>query len=118
MAKMRLELYPDMCEYNTAHGFTPLAHSHPSRLDKQHVRGKNLANDLEDLAECSKSDSFVHVPKPVYNTPGKCIKAAEKVAAELSGLSGETLAQQQERLHMLLATAGKLNAEMKKVNPA
>src|SRR3954469_10304670 len=98
MAKMRQELDRDMREYNTAHGFTPVVLSRPSRIDRQQVRGKNLARDLDDVAECKKSDSFVPVPKPIYNTPAQWIKAAEQVAAELSGLSGETLAQQQERL--------------------
>ena len=107
-----------MREYNTANGFTAVVRTHPAKLDKRHVRGKNLAKDLDDAADTSMSSSFMSVPKPVYNTPAKCIRAAEQVVAELSGLSGETLVKQQGRLQELLATAGKLNAKMKKAHPS
>jgi hypothetical protein len=117
MAKLRQELDRDMREYNTANGFTSVVRSCPTQADRQHLIGKNLAKELDGVAESSAPSSFVSIPKPVYNTPAKCIKVAEQVAAELSGLSGETLVQQQARLQALLATAGKLNAEMKKANP-
>jgi hypothetical protein len=117
MAKLRQEMDRDMREYNSANGFTPIVRSRPAQIDRQHVRGKNLAKELDGVAESSAHSSFISVSKPVYNTPAKCIKAAEQVVAEWSGLSGETLVQQQARLQALLATASKLNAEMKKANP-
>jgi hypothetical protein len=57
------------------------------------------------------------VPKAIYISPIKNLRAAAEVAKELSSLSGEALREQQARLNQLLSEASKQQEAFKKANP-
>jgi hypothetical protein len=57
------------------------------------------------------------VPKVIYSSPVKNLRAAAEVAKELSSLSGEALHEQQARLNQLLSEASKQQEAFKKANP-
>jgi hypothetical protein len=57
------------------------------------------------------------VPKVVYSSPVKNLRAAAEVAKDLSCLSGKALREQQDQLNQLLSEATKLQEAFKKANP-
>jgi hypothetical protein len=57
------------------------------------------------------------MPKVIYSSPVKNLRAAAEVAKELSSLSGEALREQQARLNQLLSEASKQQEAFKKANP-
>jgi hypothetical protein len=57
------------------------------------------------------------VPKVVYSSPVKNLRAAAQVAKDLSNLSGEALHEQQAWLNQLLSEATKQQEAFKKANP-
>jgi hypothetical protein len=56
------------------------------------------------------------VPKVIYSSPAKNLRAAAEVAKELSSLSGEALREQQAQLNQLLSEANKQQEAFKKAN--
>jgi hypothetical protein len=57
------------------------------------------------------------MPKVIYSSPVKNLRAAAEVAKELSSLSSEALREQQARLNQLLSKASKQQKAFKKANP-
>jgi hypothetical protein len=57
------------------------------------------------------------MPKVVYSSPVKNLRAAAEVAKDLSNLSGEALHEQQAQLNHLLPKATKQQEAFKKANP-
>jgi hypothetical protein len=58
------------------------------------------------------------LPKVIYSSPVKNLRAAAEVAKELSSLSGEALREQQAWLNQLLSEASKQQEAFKKANPS
>ena len=54
--------------------------------------------------------------KPMYSSPAKTLRAAEAARAELSGLSGEALRMQQDRVNELVAVATRQNEAYRKAH--
>ena len=75
-----------MREYNSAHGFTPVANP-VSRINAVHARGRDLnaeiARDGRDRS--GRTASNMSAARPRYSTPVKNLRAAEAAAAELPG---------------------------------
>ena len=88
VARIRQELDISMREYNSAHGFTPVANP-VSRINEVRARGRDLNLEIErdGRARSARTASHVSAEKPRYSTPGKNLRAAEAAAAELPGLS-------------------------------
>jgi hypothetical protein len=57
------------------------------------------------------------LPKVIYSSPVKNLRAAAEVAKDLSSLSGKALREQQARLNQLLSEATKQQEAFKKANP-
>jgi hypothetical protein len=77
-------------EYEAAHGFTPVV-TWPSRIEEVRARGRDLNTELEKGARAKSHTATSTVPKVVYSSPVKNLRAAAEVAKDLSNLSGEAL---------------------------
>jgi hypothetical protein len=93
-------------EYEAAHGFTPVI-TRPSRIEEVRTRGRNLNTELGKDARAKSHTTTSTVPKVVYSSPVKNLRAAAEVAKDLSNLSVEALHEQQARLNHLLSEATK-----------
>jgi hypothetical protein len=105
-----------LCEYEAAHGFTPVV-TRPSRIDEVRTRGRDLNTELKKGASDKGHTATSTVPKVIYSSPVKNLRAAAEVAKDLSSLSGEALREQQARLNHLLSEATKQQEAFKKANP-
>jgi hypothetical protein len=103
-------------EYEAAHGFTPVV-TRPSRIDEVRTRGRDLNTELGKDARAKSHTATSTVPKVIYSSPVKNLRAAAEVAKDLSNLSGEALREQQARLNHLLSEATKQQEAFKKANP-
>jgi hypothetical protein len=103
-------------EYEAAHDFTPVV-VRPSRVEEVRTRGRNLNAELGKDARDKSHTATSTVPKIVYSSPVKNLRAAAEVAKDLSCLSGEALHEQQARLNQLLSEATKQQEAFKKANP-
>ena len=117
MAEVRREFGITLREYNQAHGLTPVA-ARPSRIEDVRKRGKGLNAEIarDGRSSSSKTPSNLAVEKPKYSSPAKTLRAAEAARAELSGLSGEALRRQQDRVNELVAMATRQNEAYRKAN--
>jgi hypothetical protein len=93
-------------EYEAAHCFTPVV-TRPSQIDEVRTRGRDLNTELEKVASDKGHTATSTVPKVIYSSPVKNLRAAAEVAKDLSNLSGEALREQQARLNHLLSKATK-----------
>jgi hypothetical protein len=93
-----------LCEYEAAHGFTPVV-TRPSRIEEVRTRGLNT--ELDKGARAKSHSATSTVPKVIYSSPVKNLRAAAQVAKDLSCLTGEALCEQQARLNQLLSEATK-----------
>jgi hypothetical protein len=84
-------------EYEAAHGFTPVV-TRPSRIDEVRTRGRDLNTELEKGSTDKDHTATSTVPKVIYSSPVKNLRAAAEVAKDLSNLSGEALREHQARL--------------------
>jgi hypothetical protein len=89
----------------------------PSRIEEVRTRGRDLNNELGKDSRAKTHSATSTVPKVIYSSPVKNLRAAEEVAKELSSLSGEALREQQARLNQLLTEASKQQEAFKKANP-
>jgi hypothetical protein len=103
-------------EYEAAHGFTPVV-TRPSRIEEVRAKGKNLNTELGKGARDKSHTATSTVPKVVYSSPVKNLRAVAEVAKDLSCLSGEALREQQARLNQLLSEATKQQEAFKEANP-
>src|SRR5664279_4060013 len=101
IAATQCQLEATVREYNSAHGFTPVPNQ-PSWLDEVRRRGGGLGGELGHDGEPATPPGF---RRPVYSSPVKNMKATQAAAAEMAGLEGEELRQQQRRVQDLLAAA-------------
>jgi hypothetical protein len=93
-------------EYEAAHGFTPVV-TQPSQIEEVRTRGRDLNTELGKDAKAKSHTATSTVPKVVYSSPVKNLRAAAEVAKDLSNLSGEALHEQQAWLNHLLSEATK-----------
>jgi hypothetical protein len=93
-------------EYEAAHGFTPVV-TWPSRIEEVRTRGRDLNTELGKDARAKSHSATGTVPKAIYSSPVKNLRAAAEVAKDLSNLSGEALREQKARLNHLLSEATK-----------
>jgi hypothetical protein len=93
-------------EYEAAHGFTPVV-TRPSRIEEVRTRGRDLNTELGKDARAKSHSATSNVPKVIYSSPGKNLRATAEVAKDLSNLSGKALREQQARLNHLLSEANK-----------
>jgi hypothetical protein len=93
-------------EYEDAHGFTPIV-TRPSRIEEVRTRGRDLNTELDKGARAKSHSATSTLPKVIYSSPVKNLRAAAEVAKDLSCLSGEALREQQARLNQLLSEATK-----------
>jgi hypothetical protein len=84
-------------EYEVAHGFTPVV-TWPSRIEEVRAKGRNLNTELGKDTRAKSHTATNTVPKVVYSSPVKNLRAAAEVAKELSNLSGEALHERQHGL--------------------
>jgi hypothetical protein len=105
-----------LCEYEAAHGFTPVV-TRPCRIEEVRTRGRDLNTELGKDARAKSHSATSIVPKVVYSSPVKNLRAAAEVAKDLSNLSGEALREQQARLNHLLSEATKQQEAFEKANP-
>jgi hypothetical protein len=103
-------------EYEATQGFTPMV-TRPSRIEEDRTRGRDLNNELGKDSRAKTHSATSTLPKVIYSSPVKNLKAAAEVAKELSSLSGEALHEQQARLNQLLSKANKQQEAFKKANP-
>jgi hypothetical protein len=103
-------------EYEAAQGFTPVV-TRPSRIEEVRTRGRELNTELGKDARAKSHSATSTVPKVIYSSPVKNVRAAAEVAKDLSSLSGEALREQQARLNQLLSEATKQQEAFKKANP-
>jgi hypothetical protein len=103
-------------EYEAAHGFTPVV-TRPSRIEEVRTRGRDLNTELGKDARDKSHTTTSTLPKVIYSSPVKNLRAAAEVAKDLSCLSGEALREQQARLNQLLSEATKQQEAFKKANP-
>jgi hypothetical protein len=89
----------------------------PSRIEEVRTRGRDLNTKLGKEARAKSHTATSTVPKVVYSSPVKNLRAAAEVAMDFSNLSGEALREQQARLNHLLAEATKQQEAFKKANP-
>jgi hypothetical protein len=101
-------------QYEAAQGFTPVV-TRPSQIEEVRTRGRDLNNELGKDGRTHSATSTV--PKVIYSSPVKNLRAAAEVAKELSSLSGKVLREQQARLNQLLSEASKHQEALKKDNP-
>jgi hypothetical protein len=104
-------------EYEAAQGFTPVV-TRPSRIEEVKTRDRDLNNELGKDSRAKTHSATSTVPKVIYSSPVKNLRAAAEVAKELSSLSGEALREQQARLNQLLSEASKQQEAFKKANPS
>ena len=118
MARVRREFDIVLLEYNSAHGFTPVANP-LSRIDEVRARGRDLNAEIarDGRAKSSRTASHVSADRPKYSTPGKNLRAAEAAAAELPNLSGDARSRQQDRVNELVAIANRQNEAFRNANP-
>jgi hypothetical protein len=93
-------------EYEAAQGFTPVV-TWPSRIEEVRTRGRDLNTDLGKDARAKSHGATSTLPKVIYSSPVKNLRAAAEVAKDLSSLSGEALREQQAQLNQLLSKATK-----------
>jgi hypothetical protein len=93
-------------EYEAAQGFTPVV-TRPSWIEEVRTRGRDLNNELGKDGRTRTHSATSTVPKVIYSSPVKNLRAAAEVAKELSSLSGEALCEQQAWLNKLLSEASK-----------
>jgi hypothetical protein len=93
-------------EYEAAQGFTPVVTRH-SRIEEVRTRGRDLKSELGKDSRAKTHSATSTLPKVIYSSPVKNLRAAAEVAKELSSLSGEALREQQARLNQLLSEASK-----------
>jgi hypothetical protein len=86
-------------EYEAAHGFTPVV-TRPSRIDEVRTRGRDLNTKLEKGASDKGHTATSTVPKVIYSSPVKNLRAAAEA-----------------RLNHLLSEATKQQEAFKKANP-
>jgi hypothetical protein len=103
-------------EYEAAHGFTPVI-TRPSRIEEVRTRGRDLNAEIGKDARDKSHNATSTLPKVIYSSPVKNLRAAAEVAKDLSCLSGEALREQQARLNQLLSEATKQQEAFKKANP-
>jgi hypothetical protein len=103
-------------EYEAAQGFTPVV-TRPSRIEEVRTRGRDLNTELAKDGRARTHSATSTMPKVIYSSPVKNLRAAAEVAKELSSLSGEALREQQARLNQLLSKASKQQKAFKKANP-
>jgi hypothetical protein len=77
-------------EYEAAHGFTPVV-TRPSRIEEVRTRGRDLNIELGKDARAKSHTTTSTLPKVIYSSPVKNLRAAAEVAKDLSCLSGEAL---------------------------
>jgi hypothetical protein len=102
-------------EYEAAKGFT-LVVTRPSQIEEVRTRGRDLNTELGKDARAKSYSATSTVPKVIYSSPVKNLRAAAEVAKE-SSLSGEALREQQAWLNQLLSEASKQQEAFKKANP-
>jgi hypothetical protein len=93
-------------EYEASQGFTPVV-TRPSWIEEVRTRGRDLNNELGKDSRAKTNSATSTLPKVIYSSPVKNLRAAAEVAKELSSLSGEALREQQARLNQLLSEASK-----------
>jgi hypothetical protein len=103
-------------EYEAAHGFTPVV-TRPSRIEEVITRGRDLNTELGKDARDKSHTATSTLPKVIYSSPVKNLRATAEVAKDLSCLSVEALREQQARLNQLLSEATKQQEAFKKANP-
>jgi hypothetical protein len=103
-------------EYEAVHGFTPVV-TRPNRIEEVRTRGRDLNTELGKDARVKSHSATSTLPKVIYSSPVKNLRAAAEVAKDLSCLSGEALREQQARLNQLLSEATKQQEAFKKANP-
>jgi hypothetical protein len=79
-----------LCEHEAAHGFTPVV-ARPSRIEEVRTRGRDLSTELGKDARAKSHSATSTLPKVIYSSPVKNLRAAAEVAKDLSSLSGEAL---------------------------
>lgn len=104
LATMWCQMEAVQREYNLANGFTPAADG-PSRAGQGQRHGAAIAQ-------------LLGVGRPTYSTPVKNMRAAEAAAAELSGLEGDELLQQQQHVRELITIANQQQAQFGAEHPA
>jgi hypothetical protein len=77
-------------EYEAAHGFTPVV-TRPSRIEEVGTRGRDLNTKLGKDARAKSHSATGTVPKVIYSSPVKNLRAATEVAKDLSNLFGKAL---------------------------
>jgi hypothetical protein len=77
-------------EYEAAHGFTPVV-TRPSRIEEVRTRGRDLNTELGKDAGAKSHTATSTLPKVIYSSLVKNLRAAVEVAKDLSYLSGEAL---------------------------
>jgi hypothetical protein len=103
-------------EYEAAQGFTPVV-TRPSRIEEVRTRGRDLNTELGKDARAKSHSATSTLPKVIYSSPVKNLRAAAEVAKDLSSLSSEALREQQAQLNQLLSEATKQHEAFKKANP-
>jgi hypothetical protein len=79
-----------LCEYEAAHGFTPVV-TRPSRIEEVRTRGRDLNTELGKDARAKSHSATSTLPKVIYSSLVKNLRAAAEVAKDLSCFSGEAL---------------------------
>jgi hypothetical protein len=116
LAMQRERFNRQLREYEAAQGFTPVV-TRPSRIEEVRTRRRDLNTELGKGARTKSHSATSTVPKVIYSSPVKNLRAAAEVAKELSSLSGEALCEHQARLNQLLSEASKQQEAFKKANP-
>jgi hypothetical protein len=88
----------------------------PSWIEEVRTRGRDLNTELGKDAKAKSHTAISTVPKVVYNSPVKNLRAVAEVAKDLSSLSGEALREQKARLNHLLSEATMQQEAFKKAN--
>jgi hypothetical protein len=88
----------------------------PSRIEDVRTRGRDLNTELDKGARAKSHSETSTLPKVIYSSPVKNLRAAAEVAKNLSCLSSEALREQQARLNQLLSKATKQQEAFKKAN--
>jgi hypothetical protein len=102
-------------EYEATQGFTPVV-TRPSRIEEVRDIGRDLNNELGKDRRARTHSATSTMPKVIYSSPVRNLRAAAEVAKELSSLSGEALREQQARLNQLLSEPSKQQEAFKKAN--
>jgi hypothetical protein len=66
-------------EYEAAHGFTPVV-ARPSRIEEVRTRGRDLNTEIDKGARDKSHSATSTVPKVIYSSPVKNLRAAAEVA--------------------------------------